>query len=147
MKFDRFCRVSKTKSCQKQMSFKQLVMRLFHFMKLPASHQGSSSYHHQSFCLSFATSRTSFCLRFSFIAVLFRGRYSIKVYPTFLQLHGKTYDYKIPHTTCLRLFLLPHKDQRFMYFVVSIFTRQISNCKYYFVNFQCYLLKDSYFRE
>jgi len=49
-----------------------------------------------------------------------RGRYSIKVYPTFLQLHGKTYDYKIPHTTCLRLFLLPHKDQRFMYFVISM---------------------------
>ncbi|XP_065057793.1 FACT complex subunit SSRP1-like isoform X1 [Rhopilema esculentum] len=49
-----------------------------------------------------------------------RGRYSIKVYPTFLQLHGKTYDYKIPHTTCLRLFLLPHKDQRFMFFVISM---------------------------
>eukprot|EP00794_Sanderia_malayensis_P000295 gene295-921_t len=49
-----------------------------------------------------------------------RGRYSIKVYPTFLQLHGKTYDYKIPHTTCLRLFLLPHKDQRFMFFVLSM---------------------------
>ncbi|KAJ8317329.1 hypothetical protein KUTeg_005233 [Tegillarca granosa] len=28
-----------------------------------------------------------------------RGRYDIKIYPTFLQLHGKTFDYKIPFTT------------------------------------------------
>ena len=49
----------------------------------------------------------------------FRGRYSIRVYPTFIQLHGKTYDYKIPHQTVLRLFLLPHQDNRFMFFVVS----------------------------
>jgi len=49
-----------------------------------------------------------------------RGRYSIRVYPTFLQLHGKTYDYKIPHTTVLRLFLLPHQDNRFMFFVISM---------------------------
>jgi len=49
-----------------------------------------------------------------------RGRYAIRVYPTFLQLHGKTYDYKIPHTTVLRLFLLPHQDNRFMFFVISM---------------------------
>jgi len=49
-----------------------------------------------------------------------RGRYSIRVYPTFIQLHGKTYDYKIPHQTVLRLFLLPHQDNRFMFFVVSM---------------------------
>lgn len=49
-----------------------------------------------------------------------RGRYSIRVYPSFLQLHGKTYDYKIPHTTVLRLFLLPHQDNRFMFFVLSM---------------------------
>lgn len=49
-----------------------------------------------------------------------RGRYSIRVYPTFIQLHGKTYDYKMPHTTILRLFLLPHHDNRFMFFVVSL---------------------------
>ncbi|RMX59619.1 hypothetical protein pdam_00010506, partial [Pocillopora damicornis] len=46
-----------------------------------------------------------------------RGRYTMKVFPSFLQLHGKTYDYKIPYTSVLRLFLLPHKDQRFMFFV------------------------------
>jgi len=49
-----------------------------------------------------------------------RGRYAIKIYPTFLQLHGKTADYKIPYTTILRLFLLPHKDQRQMFFLISV---------------------------
>ena len=45
-------------------------------------------------------------------------RYDIRIYPSFLHLHGKTFDYKIPYTTVLRLFLLPHKDQRQMFFVV-----------------------------
>ncbi|GAB6029829.1 hypothetical protein CHUAL_005538 [Chamberlinius hualienensis] len=49
-----------------------------------------------------------------------RGRYDIKIFPSFVQLHGKTFDYKIPLTTVLRLFLLPHKDQRQMFFVVSV---------------------------
>lgn len=49
-----------------------------------------------------------------------RGRYDIKLYSSFLQLHGKTFDYKIPFSTVIRLFLLPHKDNRQMYFVVSL---------------------------
>lgn len=49
-----------------------------------------------------------------------RGRYDIKVYPTFIQLHGKTFDFKIPNTTVLRLFLLPHMDQRQHFFVISL---------------------------
>lgn len=49
-----------------------------------------------------------------------RGRYDFKMYNTFLQLHGKTFDYKIPYTTVLRLFLLPHKDGRQMFFVISL---------------------------
>lgn len=49
-----------------------------------------------------------------------RGRYDIKIYPTFFQLHGKTFDYKIPFTTILRFFLLPHRDNRQMFFVVSL---------------------------
>ncbi|GFT56354.1 FACT complex subunit SSRP1 [Nephila pilipes] len=49
-----------------------------------------------------------------------RGRYDIKVFPTFIQLHGKTFDYKIPLPTILRLFLLPHKDNRQMFFVLSL---------------------------
>lgn len=51
----------------------------------------------------------------------FRGRYDIKMYPTFVQLHGKTFDYKIPHQSVLRLFLLPHKDGRQIFFLVSDF--------------------------
>lgn len=49
-----------------------------------------------------------------------RGRYDIKVFPSFVQLHGKTFDYKIPLPTILRLFLLPHKDGRQMFFVLSL---------------------------
>jgi len=50
---------------------------------------------------------------------IYRGRYDIKMYTTFLQLHGKTFDYKVPYTSVLRLFLLPHKDGRQIFFVVS----------------------------
>ncbi|KAG8240393.1 hypothetical protein J437_LFUL002536 [Ladona fulva] len=49
-----------------------------------------------------------------------RGRYDIKIFSSFFQLHGKTFDYKIPMSTVLRLFLLPHKDNRQMFFVVSL---------------------------
>ncbi|EFO84948.1 hypothetical protein CRE_03995 [Caenorhabditis remanei] len=49
-----------------------------------------------------------------------RGRYDIKVYPTSIALHGKTYDYKIPVKSINRLFLVPHKDGRHVYFVLSL---------------------------
>ncbi|XP_046917740.2 structure specific recognition protein [Dermatophagoides farinae] len=49
-----------------------------------------------------------------------RGRYDIKLFPTFIQLHGKTFDYKIPITSVLRLFQLPHKDSRQIFFVLSL---------------------------
>lgn len=49
-----------------------------------------------------------------------RGRYDIKLFPTFIQLHGKTFDYKIPVSTILRLFQLPHKDGRQTFFVLSL---------------------------
>ncbi len=49
-----------------------------------------------------------------------RGRYDIKLFPTFIQLHGKTFDYKIPISSVLRLFQLPHKDTRSVYFVMSL---------------------------
>lgn len=49
-----------------------------------------------------------------------RGRYDIKIFQTFFQLHGKTFDYKIPMSTVLRLFLLPHKDNRQTFFVLSL---------------------------
>uniref|UniRef100_A0A7E4ZSP2 FACT complex subunit SSRP1 n=1 Tax=Panagrellus redivivus TaxID=6233 RepID=A0A7E4ZSP2_PANRE len=49
-----------------------------------------------------------------------RGRYDIKIFPTFLSFHGKTYDYKIPSKTVTRLFMLPHKDNRRTYFVMHV---------------------------
>jgi len=48
-----------------------------------------------------------------------RGRYSIKVFPNYVHLHGKTFDYKIPATSMVRLFLLPHKDGRQMHVTVN----------------------------
>ena len=49
-----------------------------------------------------------------------RGRYDIKIFPTYIHLHGKTFDYKIPSSSVMRLFLLPHKDQRQMHFAVNL---------------------------
>lgn len=56
--------------------------------------------------------------------VTFSGRYDLKLYPTFIQLHGKTFDYKIPLSSVLRMFLLP-QNERQMYFVVSRRMRSI----------------------
>ena len=49
-----------------------------------------------------------------------RGRYDIKVFPNHFHLHGKTFDYKISKSSVQRLFLLPHRDQRQMDFVISV---------------------------
>uniref|UniRef100_A0AC35GW80 FACT complex subunit SSRP1 n=1 Tax=Panagrolaimus sp. PS1159 TaxID=55785 RepID=A0AC35GW80_9BILA len=49
-----------------------------------------------------------------------RGRYDIKIFPTFLSFHGKTYDYKIPARSVNRLFMLKHKDGRRLFFVMHI---------------------------
>ncbi|KAF2345719.1 FACT complex subunit POB3-like N-terminal PH domain [Trinorchestia longiramus] len=49
-----------------------------------------------------------------------RGRYDIKCYPSFLQLHGKSFNFNIPVESVLRLFLLPHMDGRHHFFVVSL---------------------------
>jgi structure-specific recognition protein 1 len=49
-----------------------------------------------------------------------RGRYDIKVFSNRLAFHGKSYDYKVPFNTISRMFLLPHKDQRHIFFVLSI---------------------------
>ncbi|XP_065186595.1 FACT complex subunit SSRP1-like [Sycon ciliatum] len=49
-----------------------------------------------------------------------RGRYTVKVYPGFLFLHGKSYDFTVPFQSIVRLFLLPHNDMRQMYFVVAM---------------------------
>jgi len=49
-----------------------------------------------------------------------RGRYDIDMFPAFLRLRGKTYDYKILYTSITRLFLLPKPDDVHIIFVVGL---------------------------
>lgn len=49
-----------------------------------------------------------------------RGRYDIKIFPSYIHLHGKTFDYKIQVQAVMRLFLLPHKDQRQMHVALNV---------------------------
>jgi structure-specific recognition protein 1 len=48
-----------------------------------------------------------------------RGRYDVDMFPEFLRLRGKTYDYKILYTSISKLFLLPKDDQHVL-FIVSV---------------------------
>uniref|UniRef100_A0A6P7FZY1 Uncharacterized protein LOC114332447 isoform X1 n=2 Tax=Diabrotica virgifera virgifera TaxID=50390 RepID=A0A6P7FZY1_DIAVI len=68
-----------------------------------------------------------------------RGRYDIKIFNSFFQLHGKTFRYTIPITAVHRLFLLPHShllpDSRQMLFVVSLDPIKQGQTSYYFLPF------------
>ncbi|KZT67257.1 SSrecog-domain-containing protein [Daedalea quercina L-15889] len=44
-----------------------------------------------------------------------RGRYDVDMFPEFLRLRGKTYDYKIIYASISRLFLLPKDDQHVLF--------------------------------
>ncbi|KIY46742.1 SSrecog-domain-containing protein [Fistulina hepatica ATCC 64428] len=44
-----------------------------------------------------------------------RGRYDLDMFPEFLRLRGKTYDYKILYSSIARLFLLPKDDQHVLF--------------------------------
>ncbi|KAG6813589.1 hypothetical protein H0H92_009633 [Tricholoma furcatifolium] len=44
-----------------------------------------------------------------------RGRYDMDMYPDFLRLRGKTYDYKIDYGHINRMFLLPKDDQHILF--------------------------------
>jgi structure-specific recognition protein 1 len=69
-----------------------------------------------------------------------RGRYDIKLFPSFIQLHGKTFDYKIPVKTVLRLFQLPHKDGRQAFFILSLDPPIVQGqTRYQFLQFLFYL--------
>ncbi|KAF9255639.1 SSrecog-domain-containing protein [Marasmius fiardii PR-910] len=48
-----------------------------------------------------------------------RGRYDVIMFPEFLRLRGKTYDYKIEYTKISRLFLLP-KDDLHVLFILGL---------------------------
>jgi len=49
-----------------------------------------------------------------------RGRYDIGMYPSFINMHGKTFDFKIPISSVQRLFLLPHRDGRQTYLLLAL---------------------------
>ena len=49
-----------------------------------------------------------------------RGRYDVDMFPEFLRLRSKTYDYKILYGSISRLFLLPKDDQHVLFIVSSI---------------------------
>ncbi|KAJ1955846.1 FACT complex subunit [Linderina pennispora] len=49
-----------------------------------------------------------------------RGRYSVDMFPHFLRLRGKTYDYKIPYENVQRLFLVSKPDELHMMFIVGL---------------------------
>jgi len=50
-----------------------------------------------------------------------RGRYDMDMFPDFLRLRGKTYDYKVLYQSIARLFLLPKDDQHVLFIVRSSF--------------------------
>lgn len=52
-----------------------------------------------------------------------RGRYDVDMFPDFLRLRGKTYDYKILYTSISKLFLLPKDDQHVLFIVSTLLDR------------------------
>lgn len=55
-----------------------------------------------------------------------RGRYDVDMFPDFLRLRGKTYDYKIVYTSISKLFLLPKDDQHVL-FIVSLYSSLLTS--------------------
>ncbi|KAH7103322.1 FACT complex subunit POB3 [Auriculariales sp. MPI-PUGE-AT-0066] len=49
-----------------------------------------------------------------------RGRYDIDMFPDFMRLRGKTYDYKVNYSQIDRLFLLPKTDDSHVQFIISL---------------------------
>ncbi|VDC00728.1 unnamed protein product [Peniophora sp. CBMAI 1063] len=61
-------------------------------------------------------------LRFEEVLIVTpRGRYDVDMFPEFLRLRGKTYDYKIAYPSIQTLFLLP-KDEMHILFVLGLST-------------------------
>lgn len=50
-----------------------------------------------------------------------RGRYDVDMYPEFLRLRGRTYDYKIMYGSISKLFLLPKDDLHVLFIVSALF--------------------------
>jgi len=49
-----------------------------------------------------------------------RGCFDIKVLSSFIEFHGKKFDLKLPITSVIRVFLLPHNDHKQTYLVLSL---------------------------
>lgn len=49
-----------------------------------------------------------------------RGRYEIDMYPTFIRLRGKTYDYKILYSSINKLFVLPKTDDMHVLLILGL---------------------------
>lgn len=56
-----------------------------------------------------------------------RGRYDVDMFPEFLRLRGKTYDYKVMYASISRLFLLP-KDDLHVLFIVRQYRSRMTFC-------------------
>ena len=57
-----------------------------------------------------------------------RGRYDVDMFPSFLRLRGKTYDYKIVYSSISKLFLLPKDDLHILFIVCDMTTTTRSCC-------------------
>ncbi|BGP20140.1 hypothetical protein JCM10213_000775 [Rhodosporidiobolus nylandii] len=62
----------------------------------------------------------SFCTIGDVLCVTPRGRFDIDIYPDFMRLRGKTYDYRVTYPQIQRLFLLPKPDDIHSQLVVNI---------------------------
>jgi len=49
-----------------------------------------------------------------------RGRFDVDMFPEFMRLRGKTYDYKILYSSIVKLFLLPRVDEIHVQFIVNL---------------------------
>ena len=54
-----------------------------------------------------------------------RGRYDVDMFPEYLRLRGKTYDYKINYNGISKLFLLPKDDQHVLFIVRFLIISEI----------------------
>ncbi|KAJ1925503.1 FACT complex subunit [Tieghemiomyces parasiticus] len=54
------------------------------------------------------------------LALTPRGRYDMDMFPNFMRLRGKTYDYKIGYDSVVKLFLLSKPDDLHMLFVIGL---------------------------
>ncbi|KAF8658428.1 hypothetical protein AX16_001979 [Volvariella volvacea WC 439] len=61
-------------------------------------------------------SQSDLVLSFEKVLILnLRGRYNLDIFPTFVRLRGKTYDYRIAFQNIKKLFLLPKDDQQVLF--------------------------------